>query len=169
MDLAYEHPPELYPHGGTPPTDAWDVQIAPPAPLVAWLEQRRAAGRPSSLHNVASIRAMTVVASALPRVPMALDRHDQHSNPVAAYPHVHALVRMRDVDGEPVDQALVERVASDAWIAHVDRLVDYASEHPRLGIIWTPDGIAGVDHSHVPPFACSGFYGGGQPVIVAGP
>lgn len=169
VDLAYEHPPELYPYGGTPPTDAWDIQIAPVAPLVAWLEMREAAGRPSTLHDVATIRAKAVVATALPRVPMAFDHHDPDHDPAVVIPHLHILVGMRDADGRPVDRALVERVASEAWIAHVDKVVDYAREHPPFEMRWTPDGIAGVDHSHVPAFSCSGFYCGGQPVIVAGP
>lgn len=83
---------------------------------------------------------------------------------------MHILVGMHDdADAEPVDHALVERVAAEAWIAQADRLVEYVEERPHLGIPWTRDGIAGVDHTDLPAFSCSGFFGGAQPVIVGHP
>lgn len=167
VDLAYERPPRLYPFGGTAPAEAWDIQIAPPPAFTVWQRQQVAAGHPATMFNLGAMRAKHVVAGALPTVPMEFDHHRIDGDPAAE--HLHIAVAMRDADGRPVDRAVVEQVATEAWIAHLDKLVAWAHSHPERGLHWTRHGITGVDQSGEPEFACPGFYEAGLPVIVAGP
>ena len=169
MDLSVERPPLLYRDADGPPSDAWDVQIAAPTPLAAWLDGHRDRPAASTLFGIGAQRAIATVAGHLRDVPIRWHHHGPHHRTWAAYPHIHVLVGARDIDGRPVARERVEQAATDAWVAHVDRLVDYTSQRPHLGIVWTPTGIAGVDHSGVPEFTCSGFYGDTQPVVVGTP
>lgn len=167
MDLDYERTPPLYREADGPPAHAWDVQVPVPAAVAAWLAPRRVEGRPVGLCIVGAFSARSALADALPTVPT--DSHNHESLDVV-YPHIHVLIGMRDSDGEPVERERVERAAADAWIAQADRIVEYTSERPHLGIRWTRHGtIVGVDHSTLPAFTCHGFYGADQPVIVGHP
>lgn len=167
MDLDQERSLLLYRDADGPPSNAWDVQVPVPPAVAAWLLPRRTEGQPSGLYIVGAHRARVALGDALPAVPT---RSHSHQSPDVIYPHVHVLVGMCDGDGQPVQQERVERAAVDAWIAQADRIVEYTSERPHLGIRWTPDGsIVGVDHSRLAAFTCHGFYGGDQPVIVGHP
>ena len=154
MDLAEERAPLLYLTPGRPPLDAWDLQIAAPAPLVAWLEARRRRGQQSGIYGVGVQGAIATIAAEFPRVPLSSEHHfDSTRYP---YSHVHVLLAAEDLDGRPVEREQLQQVADQAWIAHIDRMVDYARERPHLGLQWLPDGsIAGIDHTNVPTFTCS--------------
>lgn len=163
VDVNYDRPLRLYPVGGEPPTDAWDVQIPAPAAIVAWI----AAGRPSGLYGVGAQRAISSVTDAFPLVSSSWVGH--HA-PNHAHPHVHVLLAARDVDGHLVDGEQVQRAADEAWLAHVDRMVGYAQERPHLGLVWRPDGtIVGVDDTGVPAFSCAVFAGLDQAAVVGRP
>ena len=156
VDLADERAPLLYLTPGRPPLDAWDLQIASPAPLVAWLEARRQRGQQSGIYGVGAQGAVATVESLFPRVAL---RHELHSDdPQRPYPHVHVLLAAEDLDGRPLEREQLQQVADRAWIAHIDRMIDYARERPHLGLQWLPDGsIAGIDHVGVPAFSCTEF------------
>lgn len=156
MDPAEERAPLLYVTPGRPPLDAWDLQIAAPAPLVAWLEARRRRGQQSGIYGVGSQGAIATIRAVLLDVAL---RPELHSDPLQyPYPHVHVLLAAEDLDGRPLKREQLQQVADRAWIAHIDRMADYARERPHLGLQWLPDGsIAGIDHTSVPTFTCTEF------------
>lgn len=169
MDLYDQRPPLLYSEPDAPPADAWDLQIAAPPALVAWLQRHGPTSTGSAAYDIATQRAIASVAAALPTVPMRWHHHDLHTTPPASHPHLHVLVAAHDPDGRPVSRQRAQHVADEAWTAHLDRLVDYTSQRPHIGITWTTTGIAGIDHTDVPAFTCTEFYGGPQPAITGGP
>lgn len=156
MDLTHDRAPVLYTTRGRPPADAWDLQIAAPPPLVAWLEERRRHGQQSGIYTVGAGAAITAVAAALPRVAF---RHESHVDPPQfPHPHVHVMLAAQDLDRQPLQRDQVQTAATEAWAAHVQRMIDYARERPHLELAWRADGtIDGIDHTGVPPFTCTEF------------
>lgn len=156
VDLTEDRAPVLYAVPGRPPLDAWDVQIAAPPPLVAWLEVRRHRGLQSGIYIVGAGAAITTVAAAFPGTALSSEHHvDAAEYP---HPHVHVMLAAQDLDGRPLQRDQVQTAATEAWVAHVQRMIDYARERPHLELHWRADAtITGIDHTGVPPFTCREF------------
>ena len=110
MYLSVERPPLLYRGAEGPPADAWDLQIAAPASVAAWLHERRQVGRPSGLYTVGAQRAIKTVATALPQVPMRSEHH--FDSPRFAHPHVHVLLAPTTPRAAP---STVTRLSRSRW------------------------------------------------------
>ncbi|HEY2223749.1 hypothetical protein [Actinomycetospora sp.] len=168
MTADLQRPPSLFSVStDVPPDDAWHLQISPPAAFLAWLATRVPAGgsaspdpSAASVYDVASQRALATVMLALPQVPMDWQRHATVPWSTAPYPHVHVYIGASDSDGRPVSRETIEKVGKDAWLAHLDRLIEYTGRRPDLGIVWTRHGIDGIDDAWVETEeVCSELYG----------
>lgn len=143
-------PPLLFDdYNQTPPAEAWDLQVHPPATYIAWLEAQTPPGASEPImsaataYNIGARHAVLGVDGALPKVPNKTD----YCGLSTAHPHVHVILSPVDTEGRPVTRADVERAGAAAWTRQTQRLIDYTSE--RLGLVWTPTGIERVDSSHI--------------------
>lgn len=164
--MTVQTPAELFdPDTDVAPGDAWDLQVVAPPAYIAWLDQQARRGPGPHItaalapFEVAMAQAVATIAAALPEVPLTPRYHAQVAWSRGVHPHLHVFLAAHDLHGRPVARDQVVDAGASAWVAQLDRLVDATDADPSLGITWTRDGIAGVNHSRVQDHTCSGLYG----------